>query len=154
LKKANRQFRQVIAAWFVSGWKQSWCNQPIAIIAVAGLLFGITLGVSFLYRHKSSVPSSSPLGDPLGTALPSFPGHSTSTSMTPMSDTPAKPSEAPFKSRPRVVQVGSDLSDVLQVLGNPDRVEEDSSQALRILYYGKLRLILKNGKLVQGLTPP
>jgi hypothetical protein len=152
--KVNHRYGRATATWLASGWKQSWSNKPIAMIAVAGLLFGMTLGASFWYQGRPTIPPTTPLTNLPGTTLPSFPVNSTSTQTTPLSETPAKPAEMPSKARPQVVQIGSDLNEVLQMMGNPDRVEEDFSRGLRILHYGKLRLVLKNGKLVQGLTPP
>jgi curved DNA-binding protein CbpA len=51
---------------------------------------------------------------------------------------------------PKVIQVGSTLQEVIDELGRPDRVEESSADGLRILHYGKLRLLIKDGKVAQG----
>ncbi|PYV88507.1 MAG: hypothetical protein DMG05_15505 [Acidobacteria bacterium] len=50
----------------------------------------------------------------------------------------------------KVIQVGSTLREVTEELGRPDRVEEFSPDGIRILYYGKLRLLIRDGKVAQG----
>ena len=152
--QVTQKARSVIAAWFASGWKQAWSNKPMAIIIAAGVLLGMTLGGGLWFHRRLTVSSTSRQTNLPGTTLPPVPVGSTPAPTTPMSETLAKPAVIPSKPQPRVVQIGSDLSEVLQTMGNPDRVEEDSSRSLKILHYGKLSLVLKNGKLVQGLTQP
>ena len=54
------------------------------------------------------------------------------------------------KKGPEVVEFGSSTEQVLEVMGRPDRVEEIAAQDVRILHYGKLRLVFKRNKLVPG----
>jgi hypothetical protein len=51
---------------------------------------------------------------------------------------------------PEVVEFGSSTEQVLRIMGTPDQVEELAAQGIRILHYGKLRLVFKNNKLVPG----
>jgi len=136
---------------FVSGWALAWSNRQLAIVIVAGLLLGVALGGSLWFHRRLSVPSP-PL--PTNQPISSPPSASIPEPSAPVTPTLKNPAVIPSKPKPQVVQLGSNLNEILQVMGNPDRVEEDSSHNLRVLYYGKLRLILKNGKLVQGLTQP
>jgi hypothetical protein len=64
----------------------------------------------------------------------------------------APPVAAPVKRRkgPEVVAFGSSTEQVLDLMGRPDQVEELAPQGIRILHYGKLRLVFKNNKLVPG----
>jgi curved DNA-binding protein CbpA len=54
------------------------------------------------------------------------------------------------RSKAKVVQVGSTVQDVLELLGKPDRVEEFPANKSRILYYGKLRFLVQDGRVAQG----
>ena len=54
------------------------------------------------------------------------------------------------KSSPQVVKFGSSLREVTDLLGQPDSVEEFPSTSTRILHYGRLRLIIKDGKIAPG----
>ena len=54
------------------------------------------------------------------------------------------------KKGPEVVEFGSSTEQVLDLMGKPDQVEELPAQGIRILHYGKLRLVFKNNKLVPG----
>ena len=137
-----------------SRWSVAWSHKQWAMIMMAGILLGMTLGGSlWFHRRLSARPAPLPLNQPL-TSVPStlsapVPGASpmVTTNLQHPPATPSKPS-------PHVVQRGSSLKEVLEMMGNPDRVEEDPSHDLRVLYYGKLRLIFQSGKLVQGLTQP
>ena len=120
---------------------------------VAGILLVMTLGGSLWFYRRLSAPSSPPLIDqpassPASKGTPSAPESSPATAPL------TKPVVTPPKRPPQVVQQGSSINEILKMMGDPDRIEEDSAQNLRILYYGKLRLILRNGKLVQGQTVP
>jgi hypothetical protein len=131
----------------------AWSNKQWGLVIVAGILLGLILGSS-LWFHRRSSASSSPLPtDQPESSLPlQLPTSAPDSSPVPSSL--MKPAGAYPKLPPQVVQRGSRLNEILQMMGEPDRIEEDSSQNLRILYYGKLRLILRNGQLVQGLTQP
>ena len=50
----------------------------------------------------------------------------------------------------KVVQVGSTVQEVTELLGKPDRVEQFPANRSRILHYGKLRLLIQDGKVAQG----
>ncbi len=54
------------------------------------------------------------------------------------------------KKGPAVIQFGSSSRDVLDVMGKPDRVEDHPENQIRVLHYGKLRLVFKNGRLIPG----
>jgi len=54
------------------------------------------------------------------------------------------------KKGPEVVEFGSSTEQVLDLMGKPDQVEEFAAQQIRVLHYGKLRLVFKNNKLVPG----
>ena len=49
-----------------------------------------------------------------------------------------------------MVEFGSTTEQVLHLMGKPDQVEELAAQGIRILHFGKLRLVFKNNKLVPG----
>jgi len=50
---------------------------------------------------------------------------------------------------PEVVEFGSSTEQVLNLMGKPDQVEE-VTPGIRVLHYGKLRLVFRNNKLVPG----
>ena len=131
----------------------TWSSKQWALVIVAGILLGMILGGSFWLHGWRSAPSSSPLTDPPASSPPS-PLTPSALESSPATAPLVKPAVTPPKRPPQVVQQGSSLNEILQMMGDPDRVEEDSSHSLRILYYGKLRLILRNGRLVQGQTVP
>jgi curved DNA-binding protein CbpA len=54
------------------------------------------------------------------------------------------------RNKAKVVQVGSTVQEVTEVLGKPDRVEEFPANKSRILHYGKLRFLIQDGKVAQG----
>jgi hypothetical protein len=134
-------------------WNLAWSDKPWAFVIVTGIVLGLILGCS-LWLHRRPSASSSPLSiNQPASSLPS----QFSTSDPKISAVTAplvKPAVAPSKLPPQVVQHGSSLNEIFQMMGEPDRVEEDSSHGLKILYYGKLCLILRNGQLVQGRTLP
>jgi len=49
-----------------------------------------------------------------------------------------------------VVEFGSSTEQVLDLMGKPDQVEELPASGIRVLHYGKLRLVFKNNKLIPG----
>jgi hypothetical protein len=134
-------------------WGMAWSNKQWGLVIVAGVLLGLILGSS-LWFHRRLSASSSPLPtDQPASSLPlQLPTSAPESS--PLPSSLMKPAGTYSKLPPQVVQRGSRLNEILQMMGEPDRIEEDSSQNLRVLYYGKLRLILRNGQLVQGLTLP
>ena len=134
-------------------WGMAWSSKRWAFVIVGGFLLGLILGGSLLLHGWLSAPSSSPPIEQPAASLPSQLTISVPESL-PAAAPPVKPAVTPPKRPPHVVQQGSSLNEILQMMGNPDRIEEDSSHSLRILYYGKLRLILQNGRLVQGQTVP
>jgi hypothetical protein len=134
-------------------WGLAWSSKRWVFVIVVGLLLGLSLGGSFWLHGRLTVPSSSPPIDKPTTSPPP-PLTLSIPESTPVAAPPMKPAVKPPKRPPQVVQQGSSLNEILQMMGDPDRVEDDSSQNLKILYYGKLRLILQNGKLVQGQTTP
>ena len=137
-----------------SRWDLIWSNKQLAFVIVAGLFLGMAVGGSLMFHRRLSVPSPPfPTNQPVS-SLPSPPSASIPGPSTPDTTNLTNPAVIPSGPKPQVVHVGSNLNEILQMMGNPDRVEEDSSRNLRILYYGKLRLIVRNGKLVQGLTQP
>jgi hypothetical protein len=115
---------------------------------LAGLGGVIVLGFGMWYLSHSQQPqpqSTVPL--PQATApLPETPPASTtkSDSGPPLLATPKK------GKAPRVIQFGSSTQEVLDFMGKPDRVEEIPSQNVRILHYGQLRLVFRDGKLMPG----
>ena len=134
-------------------WGLAWSSKRWALVIVVGFLLGLILGGSlWLHRWQSASSSSPPIEQPAA-SLPSQLTISVPESL-PAAAPPVKPAVTAPKRPPQVVQQGSSLNEILQMMGNPDRIEEDSSHSLRILHYGKLRLILQNGRLVQGQTVP
>lgn len=133
-------------------WRLAWSSKQWAFVLVAGILLGLFLGTSLWFHRKLSTSSSLPPHAPVS-SLPLQLSTSTPENM-PATAPLLKSVATPFRQPPQIVQRGSTLNEILQMMGEPDRVEEDSSHSLRILYYGKLRLILRNGVLVQGLPPP
>jgi hypothetical protein len=115
---------------------------------LAGLGGVIVLGFGTWYLiHSQQPPPESEAPLPQATApLPETPPTSTtkSDSGPPLLATP-KEGKAP-----RVIQFGSSTQEVLDFMGKPDRVEEIPSQNVRILHYGQLRLVFRDGKLVPG----
>ena len=134
--------------WGLPGSSKRW-----AFVIVAGFVLSLILGGGlWLHGWLSVPPSSPPIDQPA--ASPPPPLTISVPESSPTTAPPVKSVVKPPKRPPKVVQRGSSLNEILQMMGDPDRIEEDSSHSLRILYYGKLRLILQNGRLVQGQTVP
>jgi len=115
----------------------------VKLTTLAGLVLGILLGVGAWLFDRMQVRqpepvATAPIEVPLPAVAPSVPK--------------APPVAAPVKRRkgPDVVAFGSSTEQVLDLMGRPDRVEELAPQGIRILHYGKLRLVFKNNKLVPG----
>jgi len=120
-------------------WKQ------VKLTTAAGLALGLTLGLGpwlfdLMQREQpsSSPPPAPPAEISLPAVVPSVPK--------------APPVDIPVKKRkePEVVEFGSSTEQVLRVMGKPDAVGELTAQGIRILHYGKLRLVFKNNKLIPG----
>jgi len=120
-------------------WRQ------VKLTTLAGLGFGLLLGSGSWFldvmRARKAEPAPTAVG-PIELPAP--------TVAPPMRK--AMPALAPRKTKsgPEVVEFGSSTEDVLQLLGKPDRVEEVATQRVRILHYGKLRLVFNDNKLVPG----
>jgi curved DNA-binding protein CbpA len=108
----------------------------------AGLLLGFGSWIFDFMQGKQFEPPPSPVKEsvdvPVPTVTPSVPK--------------AQPVAPVFKKKkgPEVVQFGSSTEQVLNLMGKPDQVEELPASGIRILHYGKLRLVFKNDKLVPG----
>ncbi len=50
----------------------------------------------------------------------------------------------------KIVQFGSSTQEAMDVLGRPDSIEESADQRIRVLHYGNLKLVFREGKLVSG----
>jgi curved DNA-binding protein CbpA len=120
-------------------WRQ------VKFTTAAGLALGLMLGVGpWLFdRMQSKQPVPPPaLAEPVEIPIPAV-----------VSSVPkAAPVAPPVKKskEPEVVEFGSSTEQVLRVMGKPDEVEELAAQGIRVLHYGRLRLVFKNNKLVPG----
>ena len=118
----------------------------VKLTTLAGLALGLLLGLGSwffdLIQKRQPEPSPAPAAGPVETPIPAV--------------APSVPKAAPaaptVKKRkgPEVVEFGSSTEQVLHLMGTPDQVEELAAQGIRILHYGKLRLVFKNNKLVPG----
>ena len=118
----------------------------VKLTTLAGLALGLllSLGTWFfdLIQRRQPEPSPAPAAGPVETPIPVV--------------APSVPKAAPValsvkkKKGPEVVEFGSSTQQVLDLMGKPDQVEELAAQGIRILQYGKLRLVFKNNKLVPG----
>ena len=117
---------------------------------LAGLGGLIVLGFGIWYLSHSQLPqpeSTVPL--PQATA-PERPREAPAASPPTSDSVPPSPAIPKKGKGPRVVQFGSSTQEVLDFMGKPDHVEEIPSQNMRILHYGQLRLVFRNGKLIPG----
>jgi len=118
----------------------------VKLTTLAGLALGLLLGFGSwffdLMQSRQPEPSPAPAAGPVETPIPA---------VAP-SVPKAAPVPPPVKKRkgPEVVEFGSSTEQVLHLMGRPDQVEELAAQGIRILHYGKLRLVFKNNKLVPG----
>jgi len=118
----------------------------VKLTTLAGLALGLLLGLGtwffgLMQRRQlepSAAPAAGPVQNPIPAIAPSVPK--------------VAPAAPPVKKRkgPEVVEFGSSTEQVLRIMGTPDQVEELAAQGIRILHYGKLRLVFKNNKLVPG----
>ena len=108
-----------------------------------GLLFGLGPWMFDLLRTRQ--PESPPAPPAVQNEMPLQPIE------PPAAPKPAAaPSSPKEKKRPEVVEFGSSTEEVLRVMGKPDQVEDLGSQGIRVLHYGRLRLVFKDNKLVPG----
>ncbi|HEU0005475.1 MAG TPA: DnaJ domain-containing protein [Terriglobia bacterium] len=118
----------------------------VKLTTLAGLALGLLLGLgSWLFDlfqrrepEPSPVPAALPVEKPIQAVAPSVPK--------------AAPAAPPVKKKkgPEVVEFGSSTEQVLHLMGRPDQVEELAAQGIRVLHYGRLRLVFKNNKLIPG----
>jgi DnaJ domain len=114
---------------------------------LAGLGGLIVLGLGIWYLIHSQLPQRESM---VPLPQPTAPPRDAPAASLPKSDS-VPPSPAIKKGKgPRVVQFGASTQEVLDFMGKPDRVEETPSQNMRILHYGQLRLVFRNGKLIPG----
>ena len=117
----------------------------VTLTTAAGLALGLMLGLGpWLFdRLQSKQPEPPPApAEPVEIPVPPV-----------VSSVPkAAPVAPPVKKskEPEVVEFGSSTEQVLRVMGKPDEVEELAAQGIRVLHYGRLRLVFKNNKLVPG----
>jgi hypothetical protein len=117
----------------------------VKVTTIAGLALGLLLGLGpwifdFIQQKPPEPPPvpAAPAAPPKPAVAPSVP------KAAPVAPRVAK------KKGPEVVEFGSSTQQVLEVMGRPDRVEEIAAQDVRVLHYGKLRLVFKSNKLVPG----
>jgi curved DNA-binding protein CbpA len=118
----------------------------VKLTTAGGLAIGLLLGLgSWIFdfmRGKQVEPPSEPVAKSVAVPNPAV--------------APSVPKTLPVapplkkKKGPEVVQFGSSTEQVLDVMGKPDQVEELAAQGIRVLHYGKLKLVFKNNKLVPG----
>jgi curved DNA-binding protein CbpA len=118
----------------------------VKLTTAGGLAVGLLLGLgSWIFdfmQGKQFEPSPSPVAGSVDVPIPTV--------------TPSVPKAQPVapivkkKKGPEVVQFGSSTEEVLNLMGKPDQVEELAAQGIRVLHYGKLRLVFKNDRLVPG----
>ncbi|MEW5975525.1 MAG: J domain-containing protein [Acidobacteriota bacterium] len=119
-----------------------WLAYSLLVAASLGII-----AVSFSILRQPPVPpppkmneGSDPVESPVSEPVPVRPA-------TP----PAGPKPSPSRrTQAQVIQPGSSVQEVLEVLGNPERIEELGDSGTRIFFYGRLRLVIRNGKVVQG----
>jgi curved DNA-binding protein CbpA len=116
----------------------------VKLTTAGGLALGLLLGLgSWLFdltqsRQPEPAAAATTVEVPRPVAAPLVP-----------KALPAMP-RATKKKGPEVVEFGSSTEQVLDLMGKPDRVEELPASGIRVLHYGKLRLVFKNNKLVPG----
>ncbi|MCI0421965.1 MAG: J domain-containing protein [Acidobacteria bacterium] len=122
-------------------------GKRLKLTALAGLFLGAVLGLAtwLLNRWQPVQPEPSAMPAETQVETPVIP---------PAKPTVPKSVSTPTTSKkkkgPEVVQFGSSTEEVLRLMGRPDHTEELPAQGIRILHYGKLRLVFKHGKLVPG----
>lgn len=118
----------------------------VKLMTAGGLAVGLLLGFgSWLLDLSRKQPQPAvtvaSVEAPIPVAAPSLPSLPKPVSVMPRTTK---------KKGPEVVEFGSSTEQVLDLMGKPDQVEEIAAQQIRILHYGKLRLVFKNNKLVPG----
>lgn len=119
----------------------------VKLTTLAGLTLGLVLGLGpWLFDLSQKKPLPEP---------PPPPAAGPAEIQVPVVAPPvqkAAPVVARVKKKkgPEVVEFGSSTEQVMEIMGRPDQVEEIAAQELRILHYGKLRLVFRNNKLVPG----
>ncbi|MFN8006997.1 MAG: J domain-containing protein [Terriglobia bacterium] len=147
-QSASRQSWQGLG-WSPPGFHKSW-----VVLLLAGVILGTALGGSLWFHRQISSPIPPPAFKPAVVSIPpSTFGPAPEASSAVVTDLPI-PRANSAKVPAQVIQRGSSLSEIVAMMGDPDQVEENGSQGIKILHYGKLRLILHQDKLVQGLTQP
>lgn len=118
----------------------------VKLTTLAGLTLGLLLGLGpwffDLIQKTHPRPLPKPAAGPVETPVP----------VVAPSVQKATPVVARVKKKkgPEVVEFGSSTEQVMGIMGRPDQVEEIAAQGLRILHYGKLRLVFRNNKLIPG----
>ena len=118
----------------------------VKLMTAGGLAVGLLLGFGswFLDLSRNQPQPAVTVASveaPIPVAAPSLPSLPKPVSVMPRTTK---------KKGPEVVEFGSSTEQVLDLMGKPDQVEELAAQQIRILHYGKLRLVFKNNKLVPG----
>ena len=117
----------------------------VKLMTAGGLAVGLLLGFGSwfleLSRKQQPAVTVASVEAPIPVAAPSLPSLPKPVPVMPRTTK---------KKGPEVVEFGSSTEQVLDLMGKPDQVEELAAQQIRILHYGKLRLVFKNNKLVPG----
>jgi len=118
----------------------------VKLTTAGGLAIGLLLGLgSWIFdfmRGKQLEPPPEPVTASVAVPTPAV--------------APSVPKTLPVapplrgKKGPEVVQFGSSTEQVMELMGKPDQVEELAVQGIRVLHYGKLKLVFKNNKLIPG----
>ena len=118
----------------------------VKLMTAGGLAVGLLLGFGSWFldlsrKQPQPAVTVASVEAPIPVAAPSLPSLPKPVSVMPRTTK---------KKGPEVVEFGSSTEQVLDLMGKPDQVEELAAQQIRILHYGKLRLVFKNNKLVPG----
>src|SRR5262249_5291656 len=119
---------------------------------VGGLAVGLLLSLGIRVFDLLQRKQPDLVAVPAPASVPAFTSVQLETP-TPAPRPPTKPpAAAPVKKKagPEVVAFGSSTEEVVHLMGTPDEVEELTAQGIRILHYGKLRMVFRNNKLVPG----
>ena len=126
----------------------------VKLTTVGGVAVGLLLSLGtrvfdLLQRRQPEL-----VAVPAAASVPAFTSSQLETpTPVPTPPPPKAPAAAPpvkKKPGPEVVAFGSSTEEVMHLMGKPDDVEELTAQGVRILHYGKLRLVFRNNKLVPG----
>ena len=118
----------------------------VKLTTAGGLAVGLLLGLGSWFldltrKQPQPAVTAASVEAPIPLAAPSVPSLPKPVPVMP---------RVTKKKGPEVVEFGSSTEQVLDVMGKPDQVEEFAAQQIRVLHYGKLRLVFKNNKLVPG----